>query len=145
MKAIRIILLLLLISVSASGQSLRGTVTEASTGETIPLANVVVKFGDTIIDGATTDFDGNYNVSPLSPGVYTVEFSFIGFETKKIQRVKIKSQKASHLNVSLEESGGNLFICGGGSWDYYRKPLIDPFHSGATYSSEDINEMPIMR
>ena len=140
MKAIRIILLLLLISVSASGQSLRGTVTEASTGESIPMVNVVVKSGHNIVQGGATDFDGNYNISPLSPGVYMVEVSFIGFETKKILNVEIKSQKAKVLNVKLIEDGQDIgcqIFCG--------EPMIDPFHTGATYTSEDINEMPIMR
>ena len=60
--------------------SLRGLVTEAATGETIPMVNVSIKdsLGSYII-GGSTDFDGKYNINPIPPGTYTVEVSFLGF------------------------------------------------------------------
>jgi len=105
------------------------------------MANVVIKSGDTIVQGGATDFDGNYNISPLSPGVYTVEVSFIGFETETILNVEIAISKLTILNFKLTDDGENhITICGVNT-----NPLINPFFTGATYSSEDINEMPIMR
>ncbi|MGB0870007.1 MAG: carboxypeptidase-like regulatory domain-containing protein [Flavobacteriales bacterium] len=140
LKVCSFIFFVFTISNLVNGQSLKGTVTEAESGEAVPMANVVVKSGHNIVQGGATDFDGNYNVSPLSSGVYTVEVSFIGFETKKILNVEIKSQNAKVLNVKLiegEQVIGCQIFCG--------EPMIDPFHTGATYTSEDINEMPIMR
>ena len=70
--------------------SLKGTVTEASTGETIPLANISIKDGaGSYVTGGSTDFDGKYNINPISPGTYTVEVSFMGFATITLKGVLI--------------------------------------------------------
>ncbi|MCB9042591.1 MAG: TonB-dependent receptor [Chitinophagales bacterium] len=51
-----------------------GKVTDASTGEGLPGATVVVK-GTTI--GTVTDFDGNYSIK--SPAGKSLQFSFVGY------------------------------------------------------------------
>jgi hypothetical protein len=59
-------LLLLLISISLSGQ-VRGIVTDKSTGEPIPFANVFLK--DKPV-GATTDLKGNFEIKKLFQQLY---------------------------------------------------------------------------
>jgi len=110
-------------------QSLRGTITAANSGEPIPMANVVVKKQNAIIGGAGTDFDGDYIISPLPPGKYDVEVSFIGFQTKKITGVIISPSKATSLRVQLIEEG-SLLADVELSVETYKVPIVDPFCQG---------------
>lgn len=57
-----------------------GTVTDASTGETLPGVNVVVE-GTSI--GVTTDVDGKFTLSLPKLGE-TLVFSYVGYTTKKV-------------------------------------------------------------
>ena len=76
-------LLLIFTSYGAFSQSgtLKGKVTDASTGETIPMANIVVKLDGATVIGGASDFDGDFTIKPITPGTYTVEVSFIGYNT----------------------------------------------------------------
>jgi len=144
LKVCSFIFFVFTISNLVKAQSLKGTVTEAESGETIPFANVVVKSGDTIVQGGATDFDGNYNISPLSPGVYSVEASFIGFETYIQDSIILAEMDSLRLDYKLKELNSleNLEIETPHScW----KPQFMLFSSGTVYFSEDINGMPIMR
>lgn len=59
-KGIGIVILLLISNlVFAQSTRVRGSVTDAKTGEVLPLVNIFFK-GTTV--GMTTDFDGNYVV-----------------------------------------------------------------------------------
>src|SRR4030042_5017805 len=41
--------------------------------------------------GGATDNNGNFYISQLPDGEYTLEFSYIGYESKKIDRIKISA------------------------------------------------------
>ena len=83
MKKIRLIVtsLLLVMSVGAFAQNIqvKGTVTDASTGEVIPFASVSLKGTMT---GIATDLDGNYQLTVPSNGVLV--FSFVGYENLEV-------------------------------------------------------------
>ncbi|WP_298498251.1 TonB-dependent receptor [uncultured Algibacter sp.] len=71
-----ILLLLLLLSVgNAVAQSISGNVKD-KTGIPLPGVNVIV---DGTTKGAVTDFDGNYSISNLENGTYTLLATFIGY------------------------------------------------------------------
>ncbi|WP_296618987.1 SusC/RagA family TonB-linked outer membrane protein [Marivirga sp.] len=84
--------------VQAQTRTVSGTVTEASSGQTLPGVNVTVKGTST---GTTTDFDGNYKLSVDQDDV--LEFSFIGY-TK--QSIEVGSK--SVIDVILQENIGQL-------------------------------------
>ncbi len=65
--------------------------------EPMAFANVIVK-GTTI--GTTSDFDGKYQLN-LDPGTYIIIFSYVGYETKEISDVVIKSGQVFDLDVTL--------------------------------------------
>ena len=65
--------------ISAQNITITGTVTDASTGEPIPYAAVLIK-GTQI--GRSADELGKYSVS--APGNSVLIFSFIGYETKEV-------------------------------------------------------------
>lgn len=58
-----------------------GRVTDAIDGEPLPGANVVV---EDAASGAATDADGDYRLSRLLPGTYTLRVSYIGYEVQTI-------------------------------------------------------------
>ncbi len=88
--------------------SLRGVVKDKVTGETIPFANITLKQGGQLVTGGTTDLDGNYNINPVDPGVYTVECSFVGYATVKISGVQVYADKPKTLDFQMEESSEML-------------------------------------
>lgn len=112
----------------SSTSSLRGVITDASSGETIPMANIVIKKNYTIVHGGATDFDGRYIISPLSPGNYTVEVSYIGYATQTFSGVIISPSKSTELNVELKEDNGLLEEVS----LVYEAPLIDADKTGTT-------------
>jgi len=84
-------------SVYAQTASLSGKVTDASSGETLPGANVILK---EIMKGSSTDSEGKYRIANIPPGTYTMEISFIGYK-KKVQSIDIGTSDVT-MDITLE-------------------------------------------
>jgi hypothetical protein len=76
---------------------IRGTVIDDTNGETLPFSTIYVKEAQ---KGANTDLDGVYSMT-LIPGIYTLDFSFVGYTTKSIQQVQVKEGEITILDVRL--------------------------------------------
>ncbi|QNR25618.1 SusC/RagA family TonB-linked outer membrane protein [Croceimicrobium hydrocarbonivorans] len=89
---------------SLEAQVVKGTITDKS-GEPLPGASVLVvgQSGS----GTAADFDGNYSLSGLKAGKLTLEFAFIGFETKRVE-VQLAEGETKTLNMALAESSSQL-------------------------------------
>ena len=76
--------LLLVPAVWAQAQtgSIYGTVTDVDDGLPLPGANVFIAG---TAQGAAADFDGNYRITGLGAGTYTVIFSFTGYQNQEIE------------------------------------------------------------
>ena len=74
-----------------------GKVNDKQYNDILPFANVIIKGTS---GGTTSDFEGGYSLK-LDEGIYTIIFSFIGYETKEISEVIIKRGESFELNVSL--------------------------------------------
>ena len=99
---IRIISLIILfyipqLSLSQEG-ILRGVLKDKSTQEGLPFANIIIK---EIGTGTTTDFEGNYSLK-VKNGIYSVEFSYVGYESVLVTDVTITEGTVFPLSVSLE-------------------------------------------
>lgn len=82
--------------------SLRGVVRDAKTGENLPGATIIIK---EITKGAAADDKGNYSISGICPGTYTLLCSFEGFRSDSVR------QQISHeirLNFNLAEDTTQL-------------------------------------
>ncbi|MBN2634226.1 MAG: TonB-dependent receptor [Bacteroidales bacterium] len=102
-KIFSIIVLVLLGSLKLHGQNgiIRGTVFDESLGEPMISVTVVVEGTTT---GITTDLDGKFNLS-VAPGTYNLRFSFVSYETKAINDIKVKPGEVTLLeNVMLKSS-----------------------------------------
>lgn len=82
-------------SIWAQSTRVRGKVTDAKTGEVLPLVNIMFK-GTTI--GVTTDFDGMYILETREP-VEELQASFVGYET---QVLKIKPGMYNTVDFKLQ-------------------------------------------
>jgi len=120
--------------------SLQGKLTDASTGEPLPFVNIVLQKGGQQVAGGATDFDGKYTIKPIDPGVYDVLVSYVGYNSKKIEGVKVNNAKITFLDINLE-SGIKLEEF---EVVEYEVPLIDKDggSSGQTVTREDISKMP---
>lgn len=78
-----------------------GTVSDKKTGET--LIGVSVKLAGTT-KGVGTDVDGKYVLPGLTEGKHTIEISYVGYATKRITDVEVKSGATTSLNVVMEEA-----------------------------------------
>lgn len=68
---------LMLLSISSVyGASIKGKITDVTSGEALIGANVIVVNMST---GAAADVEGGYNIPNLPVGAYTVKFSYIGY------------------------------------------------------------------
>lgn len=84
-------------SLNAQSGLIRGIIIDNEFQDPVPFTNIIVKEVGT---GTTSDFDGNYEIE-LSEGVYTLMFSFMGYETLEISDVKVSSQELAVVNVTM--------------------------------------------
>lgn len=87
--------------VGAQNFTISGSVKDAISGQTLPLASVKVL---ELNKGVSTDFSGNYTIS-LPKGSYTLEFSYVGF---KPEQREITLDKNLTITVSLSEEAKQL-------------------------------------
>lgn len=104
-----ILILILLHTLGMQAQS-NGTISGALTDK--EMANAPLPFASVIIKGTskgtTTDFDGNYSIDNVVPGTYSLEISFVGYETKIIPNVIVKADEATIVNTDLGASAAAL-------------------------------------
>lgn len=101
-------LLFALNTIAHAQDVVRGTVTDAATGETMPGVNVLIE-GTTI--GISTDLDGNYELSVPSLNE-TLVFSYVGY-----QRLVVPINGRTEIDIQLQMavvSGDELIVVGYG-------------------------------
>ncbi|MDR0815586.1 MAG: DUF5686 and carboxypeptidase regulatory-like domain-containing protein [Bacteroidales bacterium] len=101
-KAVRIIFVIFIFIlpsgyVSSQTLNIRGTVTDAATGETMPYATVVVQPASLGV-GALTDDDGKYHLETKVKGE-SLMFSFVGYESVVMEWNSLKN---GTLDVKLK-------------------------------------------
>lgn len=97
-------LVLVLATVSGWAQKtgiLRGTVTDAETGETLP--NVGITLVGTYLS-AVTDFDGKYQIPGVPAGDYSMKVQVLGYGTQVINGLRVEGGKIVQRNVKLSSS-----------------------------------------
>lgn len=81
--------------------SVSGFITDATSGETLLLANIVIA-GTTL--GTATNTAGYYTLTGLSPGDYTLIASYIGYQNREVV-VTLAAGEARRLDVELLPEG----------------------------------------
>ncbi len=147
LKHLKLLCVMLLFSASFSfaqtgNGSIKGSVTDKSSGEPLPFVKVVVFQSGQQKGFAATDFDGKFLVSSLPPGEYAVEVRFVGYTSIRKEGVVVNSDKLTILPLDLSPSSELLDVV---EVTYYEVPLIDKDGgaSGATVTREDIKKLPL--
>jgi len=90
---------------SAQTGKVSGRVTDAASGETIPGVNVFI---DGTGQGAATNLDGEYVIIGVRPDSYTLSFSFIGYQTTRVENVRVRIDLTTDVDVELQEETSDL-------------------------------------
>ena len=108
-----VIILLLSCQLFAQGNgTINGHITDESTGEVLIRVNVIIS-GTTI--GAATDLDGNYTITNVPAGTYTLVFSLISYQTITKDDVVVNADQTVQLDVVLSATAvelGNVTVYG---------------------------------
>lgn len=83
----------------------RGKIVDASTGEGLIGANVFITGTTT---GTITDFDGNYSLPNIDPGIVSVTTSYVSYETQVFSEVEIPAGEVVILNANLNLSSQQI-------------------------------------
>ncbi len=100
-KIILISILLILISAGksiAGGGEIVGKVIDKTTGEPLPFANIII-WGTSY--GAAADEKGNYRISQVPSGTYTVVAKFLGYNEVKYKNVQVLVNRITRINFEL--------------------------------------------
>ena len=90
---------------SAQNGVIGGRVYDELTNEPIPFANVALQNTDY---GAVTDMDGRYTIENLTPGSYTIQASYVGYELKTIFEVEVVNQRPANVNIPMKQRSTRL-------------------------------------
>jgi len=90
-----------------SGQTVRGVVLDAFTGNPIIAANVMVPESNPFI-GTSTDVKGEFELKNIPTGRCSFTVSIVGYNQQTISNVMIISGKETVLNFKLEEKVNHL-------------------------------------
>ncbi len=86
--------------------ALMGKVTGADTTNPIPTARIEVRNGPILVATTFTDAQGNYQISGLEPGTYTVTASAAGYEQQS-KNATINVNAITTLNFALNTQPGH--------------------------------------
>ena len=102
-----LLVLLTLISIGAMSQNgtIRGTVFDDETGESIIGATVAIT---NPLTGTSTDLDGKFSLN-IAAGTYTLQISYISFQTITIQEVVVTGGEVTNIgNIRLKTNAEQL-------------------------------------
>jgi hypothetical protein len=91
--------------VSGQTSTIKGRVYNSINNEAVPFANIFIE-GTSL--GATSDLEGNYILTNLQPGTYSVVCSFIGFKRLVSYEVPVNSVRTTTLDFALVEESTTL-------------------------------------
>lgn len=115
---------------------IKGIVRDAETGEAVISANVLVK---ELARGATTDFDGFFTITDLTPATYTLVCTYVGFDST-VLTVEVKAGQASSVSLYILPKSKTLetAVVKGKKEDKSKVATV----SKVTISTKDINRLP---
>ena len=122
--------------------SIYGKLTDKSSNEEIPFANIVLYKNDTVkVAVVTTDMVGNFCMKTVSAGTYKIKAVYVGYTPTIISKVVVTDNKATQVNIMLsnneDQKLDEIEIVS------YNKPLMDmDAKSGVTITREEYQHMP---
>jgi TonB-dependent receptor len=90
-------LFVVIFSAFSHAADIRGKITDKATGEPLPGANIVIE-GTAM--GAATDLDGEYHISKVPPGTYTLVVTYIGYKSAESE-VNVQFGRTTTADLEL--------------------------------------------
>ena len=99
--AVSALILSCVLATAALGQGkIAGRVLDQSTGESLIGVNIVL---EETSQGTVTDADGNYVIVNVRPGSYTIVFSYVGYQTQRVEGVQVTTGQTTRYDIRLSE------------------------------------------
>jgi len=95
------------IAIFAQNGIIKGRVYNSINNEPIPFASVGVA---STTASTATDIEGRYELKNLSPGLYNITASFVGFSKKTIFEIQVNNFTPTVLNIGLDEKTDSLNV-----------------------------------
>ncbi len=127
MKKISLLFIVIIsLGLQAFSQSstIKGIVKD-DTGMRLPGATVYLEINGSPAFATSTDENGIYKISGLTPGKYTVVIRFMSFQTKKFTDITVTANETAYVNATLKPVSEDLPILVVVCYDCER-PLIKP-------------------
>ena len=86
------------ITFSQEKGTVRGTITDSKSGETLIGVNILI---EGTFAGTVTDFDGNFTLANIPAGNINLVFSYISYTSQTITDVEIQSNNVTVLNIQM--------------------------------------------
>ena len=96
----------LALQLTAQSGKIIGSITDGDYNEPMAFSNVLVKNTTT---GTTSDFDGNYQLE-VSEGIYTLIFSYIGYQSIEISDVNVGPNSEVIVDVTLNTNSLDAIV-----------------------------------
>ncbi|MDR4987392.1 MAG: TonB-dependent receptor [Bacteroidales bacterium] len=80
--------------------TIRGRVYDEQTNEGLPFVNLIIEGTTT---GSTTDFDGNFLFTGVSPGFVRLRVSAVGYETRLSPEIMVTATRTANIDIGLRE------------------------------------------
>jgi len=81
--------------------TIEGYVSDKASSESLIGTTIMIE-GTTL--GTTSDIDGRFTLKNIKPGVYNLKVSYISYNTKVIEKVRVEAGKTSSIKAELETS-----------------------------------------
>jgi hypothetical protein len=117
--------------------TLKGKVIDKTVKHAIEFATIIIK-GTT--QGTSADTTGNFVINNLNEGVYSIVVSFVGYQEKTINDVRIIRNKTNYIEIELEVSSTSLNEVTVTAYKYENSPLTPV--SAYSFSREEISRNP---
>ncbi len=98
-KILSILALLTLFSAVVAANNIKGVIRDKSSKE--PLTGATVQVLGTNI-GVVADIDGNYNLSGLQKGTYTILIKYVSYKSIELKSIKVSDENPLILNIDME-------------------------------------------
>ena len=79
---------------------IKGTITDEKGGN-MPMVTVALMEDSTLLSAISTDNNGDFTFKLLTPGLYNLRFSFVGYHLKKVDGVEVSPNRTSYVYKSM--------------------------------------------
>lgn len=124
-KVITLMIFLIAVNFSHSQKGgIKGKITDAETGEFIPMVRVVLKKADTVFAVTHCDLEGRFVFEDLSPGIYGVEMRPIGYQKAMYEGITVSANIIAKVDHAFKERVLISCCFGGCRMPKFKNPAV---------------------